>query len=288
MDLSIIIVNYKTQEMTSNCIDSIIKSNTKGLDYEIIVVDNASDDGSIEAIEKLFPQVKTIKNHENLGFSKANNMGIKIADGDYILLLNSDTIVEFNTLKGALQFIKDHKHIGALGCKILLPSGKLDAACKRSFPTPANGIYHSLNLDTSFPDNVRFGAYNLTYVDENKTSSIDCIVGAFMMIPRKVIDEVGMLDEDYFMYGEDIDWCYRIKKAGYQIMYYPEVRIFHHKKASGIGKRNPKVIEAFYDSMGIFYNKHYQNKYSKFTRWCVITGMVMMKKIALYKNKRRK
>jgi len=288
MDLSIIIVNYKTQELTSNCVDSIIKSNTRGLDYEIIVVDNASEDGSIEAIEKQFPQVRTIKNQENLGFSKANNMGIKIAEGDYILLLNSDTIVEFNTLKEALQFIKDHKHTGALGCKILLPSGKLDAACKRSFPTPANGIYHSLNLDMAFPDNVRLGAYNLTYADENKTSSIDCIMGAFMMVPRKVIDEVGMLDEDYFMYGEDVDWCYRIKNAGYQIMYYPEVRIFHHKKASGIGKRNPKVIEAFYDSMGIFYNKHYQKRYSKFTRWCVITGTAIMKKMALYKNKRRK
>lgn len=288
MELSIIIVNYKTQELTSNCVDSIIKSNTKGLDYEIIVVDNASEDGSIEAIEKLFPQVRIIKNHENLGFSKANNVGMKAAAGDYILLLNSDTIVEFNTLKGAIEFIKDHKYIGALGCKVLLPSGKLDAACKRSFPTPANGIYHRLNLDLAFPDSTRFGAYNLTYADENKTGSVDCIMGAFMLVPQRVIDVVGMLDEDYFMYGEDVDWCYRIKKAGYQIMYYPEIRIFHHKKASGIGKRNPKVIAAFYDSMGIFYNKHYQNKYSKFTRWSVIKGTVIMKRLALFKNNRRK
>ncbi len=113
-------------------------------------------------------------------------------------------------------------------------------------------------------------------------------MGAFMMVPRYVIDGVGMLDEDYFMYGEDIDWCYRIKKAGYQVMYYPEVRIFHHKKASGIGKRNPKIIEAFYDSMGIFYNKHYQDQYSSFTRWIVIKGTKIMKKWALYKNNRRK
>lgn len=109
-----------------------------------------------------------------------------------------------------------------------------------------------------------------------------------MMVPRKIINEVGMLDEDYFMYGEDVDWCYRIKEAGYQIMYYPEVRIFHHKKASGIQKRNPKVIEAFYDSMTIFYNKHYQDKYSKLTRFCVITGTTVMKKLALAKNNRRK
>ncbi|MBK5244419.1 MAG: glycosyltransferase family 2 protein [Eubacteriaceae bacterium] len=288
MDLSIIIVNYKTRELTSDCIDSIIKSNTKGLDYEIIVADNASCDGSIEAIQCQFPQVKTIVNKKNLGFSKANNLGIKTATGEYILLLNSDTIVELNTLKGAHDFIKDHQHIGALGCKILLPSGKLDAACKRSFPTPMNGVYHSLHLDDASPDSIRFGEYNLTYVDENKTCSIDCIMGAFMMVPRKVIDEVGMLDEDYFMYGEDVDWCYRIKKAGYQVMYYPEVRIFHHKKASGIQKRNPEVVAAFYDSMSIFYNKHYQNKYNKLTRWCVITGTTVMKKIALVKNSRRK
>ncbi|MGV8906560.1 MAG: glycosyltransferase family 2 protein [Acetobacterium sp.] len=288
MDLSIIIVNYKTLELTSDCIDSIIKSNTKGLDYEIIVIDNASADGSIEAIEQQFPDVKTILNQENQGFSKANNLGMKAASGDFMLLLNSDTIVELNTLKGAHNFIKDHKHIGALGCKILLPSGKLDVACKRSFPTPLNGIYHSLHLDDASPDSIRFGEYNLTYVDENKTCSIDCIMGAFMMVPRKVIDEVGMLDEDFFMYGEDVDWCYRIKKAGYQVMYYPEVRIFHHKKASGIQKRNPKVIEAFYDSMTIFYNKHYQGKYNKLTRFCVITGTSVMKKMALAKNNRRK
>lgn len=288
MELSIIIVNYKTEELTSNCIDSVIKSNTKGLDYEIILVDNASQDGSIEAIEKQFPDVMIIKNTENMGFSKANNIGIKESKGDYILLLNSDTIVEQNTLKGAISFIKDHKHIGALGCKILLPSGKLDPACKRSFPTPLNGLYHSLNLDTAFPDNVHFGSYNLTYVDENKTCSIDCIMGAFMLVPRVVIDQIGLLDEDFFMYGEDIDWCYRIKKAGYQVMYYPEIRIFHHKKASGIGKRNPKVIAAFYDSMIIFYNKHYQEKYHKFVRWSVIKGTTIMKKRALAKNNRRK
>jgi len=172
MDLSIIIVNYKTRELTSDCIDSIIKSNTKGFDYEIIVVDNASCDGSIEDIQSQFPEVKTIINKENQGFSKANNLGIKTATGEYILLLNSDTIVELNTLKDAHDFIKDHQHIGALGCKILLPSGKLDAACKRSFPTPMNGIYHSLHLDDASPDSIRFGEYNLTYVDENKTCSI--------------------------------------------------------------------------------------------------------------------
>lgn len=284
MDLSIIIVNYKTKELTSNCLDSIAEANLAGVDYEVVVVDNASGDGSIEAIEHRHPWVRFIKNSENLGFSKANNMGIRTSHADYILLLNSDTIVEQNTIGDALTFMKNHRHVGALGCKVLLEDGTLDAACKRSFPTPANGIYHSLKLDRRFPKSHRFGEYNLTYVDADQTFSVDCVMGAFMMVSREVIDTVGLLDEDYFMYGEDVDWCYRIKKAGFQIIYYPKVRIFHYKKASGIGKRNPKTIEAFYDSMGIFYHKHYQGKYNSLTTTAVLAGTQLMKKMALKKN----
>lgn len=285
MDLSIIIVNYKTLELTSNCLDSIYEANMKGIDFEVIVVDNASEDGSIEAIEAHYPQVKIIENSENLGFSKANNMGIRSSVADFILLLNSDTIVEGNTISGALQFMRNHRHVGALGCKVLLESGALDMACKRSFPRPANGIYHSLKLDKRFPKSKRFGEYNLTFVSEDKICSVDCIMGAFMMVSRQAIDSVGLLDEDYFMYGEDVDWCYRIKKAGFQIIYYPKVRIFHYKKASGIGKRNPKTIEAFYDSMGIFYRKHYQGKYNPLTTNVVLWGTQVMKKLALRRNR---
>lgn len=284
MDLSVIIVNFKTKEMTINCIDSVYESHMQGIDYEVIVVDNASNDGSIEAVASRFPKAIIIKNTENLGFSKANNLGMCVAKGAYILLLNSDTIVEQNTLKKSLVFIKERPRIGALGCKVVLENGQLDVACKRSFPTPANGLYHSFKLDKRFPKSMRFGEYNLTYVDEDKICSVDCVMGAYMLVPKSVIDQVGMLDEDYFMYGEDIDWCYRIKEAGFQIVYYPEVRIFHYKKASGIGKRNPKVIKAFYDSMIIFYNKHYQGKYNKLTTGLVFTGTKILQKLALIKN----
>ncbi|MDO4287870.1 MAG: glycosyltransferase family 2 protein [Eubacterium sp.] len=287
MDLSIIIVNYKTRELTSDCIDSVLESHIKPYTYEVIVVDNASQDGSIEAIEAHFAseeRVKIIKNTENLGFSKANNIGMRESKGRYILLLNSDTIVELNTLKKSIEFLDTHRGVGALGCKVVLGNGKLDPACKRSFPTPMNGIYHMLKLDQRFPKSQRFGEYNLTFVDEDKTFSVDCVMGAYMMVPREVIDAVGMLDEDYFMYGEDIDWCYRIKQAGYPIIYYPEVRIFHYKKASGIGKRNPKTIEAFYDSMLIFYDKHYQGKYNGLAKACVVYGTKLLKRRALAKN----
>lgn len=285
MDLSIIIVNYKTEELTINCLDSVFESHLKDLTMEVIVVDNASGDGSIEAIEARFPQARIIKNTENLGFSKANNIGIDVSKGEYILLLNSDTIVEHNTFYESLIFMKNHPHIGALGCKVLLEDGSLDAACKRSFPSPVNGLYHSLKLDQRFPDSRRFGEYNLTYVDEDKTCSVDCVMGAYMLVPRRVIDEVGRLDEDFFMYGEDIDWCYRIKTAGYSIIYYPKVRIFHLKRASGLGKRNPKVIAAFYDAMILFYGKHYGDKYSAVTKAIVFSGIRLLKKRALAKNK---
>lgn len=285
MDLSIIIVNYKTKELTINCLDSVYESHLQGIDYEVIVVDNASEDGSIEAVEAHFPQAVIIRNDENLGFSKANNIGIMHSRGDYILLLNSDTIVEQETLKMSLSFIQARPQVGALGCKVVLENGELDAACKRSFPTPANGFYHAFKLDKRFPKNRCFGEYNLTYVDPENICSVDCVMGAFMLVSRRVINTVGMLDEDYFMYGEDVDWCYRIKQAGFQIIYYPKVRIFHYKKASGIGKRNPKIIEAFYDSMVIFYKKHYQGKYNKITTACVFGGTKILKKLALIKNR---
>jgi len=287
MDISIIIVNYKTQVLTMSCIESVYRSNMGNLAYEIVVVDNASDDGSIEAIEKAYPQARIIKNTENLGFSKANNIGIRTSEANYILLLNSDTIVEPTTIKDSVTFLERHPNAGALGCKVLLENGQLDPSCKRSFPTPSNGLWHTLKLDQCFKKSKKFGEYNLTFVDDDKIFSIDCVMGAYMLVTRAVIEKVGLLDEDYFMYGEDVDWCYRIKQAGFQIIYYPKVKIVHYKKASGIEKRNPKVIAAFYDSMAIFYRKHYIEKYNKILTNCVIKGTIIMKKVALFKNNRK-
>lgn len=281
MDISIIIVNYKTEKLTSDCLASIYASDLTGLSYEVFVVDNASGDGSIEAIEARYPKASVIKNHENGGFAKANNIAIRRSKGDYILLLNSDTVVEKDTLKESVRRMQAEPEIGALGCKVILPSGKLDPACKRSFPTPINGIYHTLKLDSFFPRNKVLGAYDLTYLDEDESHYVDCVMGAYMMVSRTVIETVGLLDEDYFMYGEDIDWCYRIKDAGFKILYFPVVKITHYKKASGIGKSNPKVIAAFYDAMGIFYQKHYQGKYNPVTSKAVLLGTQVMKKRAL-------
>ncbi len=282
MDLSIIIVNYNTPRLTIDAISSVIKT-TKGLSYEIIVLDNGSSDNSITEIQNTFlDKITFIDNKSNLGFSKANNIGMKIAKGDYILLLNSDTVVKENTISNSLSYIKDQKDIGALGCKILLRDGTLDKACKRGFPTPWNSLSYMLKLDKIFKDK-KFGGYNLTYLNEDEINEVDCLMGAYMLVPKEVIERVGMLDETFFMYGEDIDWCYRIKNGGFKIVYYPKVEILHYKKASSAKKRT-KTIYEFNRAMIVFYNKHYKEKYNIFVSFAVYIGVALKLILSLLIN----
>ena len=203
VDISIIIVNFKTYELTKQTIESIIK-NAKNISYEIILVDNASSDESIETLEIDFDTqvkrklIKIIKNNQNLGFSKANNIGMKASKGDYILTLNSDTVIIEDCIEKCLNYIKYDEGIGALGCRVLLPDGKLDKPCKRGFPTPKASLFYMLKLDKLFPKEESFGAYNLTYLSEDEINEVDSLVGAFMLVPRAVIEKVGMLDEELF------------------------------------------------------------------------------------------
>ncbi|WZL73650.1 glycosyltransferase family 2 protein [Clostridiaceae bacterium 35-E11] len=282
MDLSIIIVNYNTKELTKQTLNSIF-TKTHNFLYEVFVVDNASTDDSIEMIQEEFPQVKLIQNAQNLGFSKANNIAIRQSKGRYILLLNSDTVVIDDCLEKCIQHMDKHVNIGALGCKVILPDGNLDLACKRSFPTPEVSMYRILGLSKLFPKSKKFGQYNLTYVDENEIHEIDCLVGAFMMIRREVIEAVGLLDEDFFMYGEDVDWCYRMKEAGWKIVYYPKAQIVHYKGGSS-KKKNPKLIYEFYRAMYLFYNKHYKRKYSSLITLLVYAGIGCILGLKLFVN----
>ena len=256
MDLSIIIVSYNTKELTKQTLDSIYKNKHEFV-FETIVVDNDSHDDTIEMIQGCFPDVKLIINKENLGFSKANNLAIRQTQGRFILLLNSDTFVNDSCLEKSLEYLQTHPKVGALGCKVILPSGTLDHACKRGFPTPVASFYYFLKLDRLFPKSKRFGSYDLTYLSENEIHEVDSLMGAFMMIKKEVLDEVGLLDEDYFMYGEDIDLCYRIKKKGWKIIYYPEASIIHYKGGSS-KKRKVKLIFEFHKSMWLFFKKHYR------------------------------
>ena len=206
MDLSIIIVNFRTYDLTKQTIISVLDT-VKNIEYEILVVDNDSADGSLEKLIQDFKNeslVKFIKNNHNDGFAVANNLAFKEAKGEYTLLLNSDVIVNDRTINESLDYIKNNKNIGILGCKVVLPDGTLDKACRRSFPTFKVSFYRMSGLSKLFPNSKRFNQYNLSYLDENGVYPVDCVVGAFMLIDSAVMRKCNGLDESYFMYGEDI------------------------------------------------------------------------------------
>lgn len=282
MDLSIVIVNYNTKDLLKQTIESVI-NNTKGIEYEIWVVDNSSKDGSVEMVQEEFKSVKLIASKENLGFPKGNNVAIKKATGRYILLLNSDTKVIGDNLQNCVAYMDKHKDIGALGCKVELSDGTLDHACKRGFPTPEASLYYFLKLNKIMKNRKKYGAYTAEYLGEDEVGEVDALMGAFMMIPRTVVDKVGMLDEEFFMYGEDIDWCYRIKEAGYKIMYYPKEKIIHFKGSSS-KKKKAKTTYEFHRAMILFYRKHYNDKYNIFIKILVYIGVALRMILSMIKN----
>lgn len=286
MKLSIIIVNYNTYDLTKQTIESIIKEH-HNFNYEVILVDNASSDGSINKLQDTFRNIVTtqrlriIINKDNLGFAKANNIGIKFARGKYILLLNSDTVLKENCLEKCIAKMEKDKNIGALGCKVILANGELDHACKRGFPTPKASLYYFLKLHIKNPS--KYGQYNALHLREDDIGEVDCLTGAFMLMPKLIFDKVGGLDEDFFMYGEDIDLCYKIKELGYKILYYPEAQIIHYKGGSSKKKRS-KVIYDFHQAMWIFYKKHYYKKYNFAVTFLVSIGIGLKYLVQIIKN----
>ncbi|RCX18999.1 hypothetical protein DFP94_10515 [Fontibacillus phaseoli] len=283
MDLSVIILSYNTCHLTLDCLRSVFDSETV-YSYEAIVVDNASIDDSVASIREQFPQVRLIENFENTGFAKANNQAMAISNGRYVLLLNSDTIVQPDTFQTMIAYMDEHPNVGAAGCKVILPDGSLDKACRRGFPTPSASFYYAFGFSKLFPDKPRFNQYQLGYMDPNKTYPIDCLVGAFMMVRQEAIQQVGGLDDTFFMYGEDIDWCYRIKQAGWGIHYHPATYIVHYKGASS--RRKPvKIIYEFHRAMWIFHRKHYLQQYAWSTNMAVYTGIALKFVLSLFKNK---
>ena len=254
VDLSIIIVNYNVKEFLQNLIHSIYKA-AQRITFEIIVVDNASNDGSVEFIKEKFPTVKLFTNKENLGFSKANNIGLKEATGKYILLINPDTIVSEDTFDKMIRFFQENSEAGLAGCKILNPDGSLQLACRRSFPGPWTSFCKVTGLSNLFPQSRLFARYNLTYLNEDQTYEVDAISGSFMMFTKEIYEKVGGLDEQFFMYGEDLDFCYRVQKAGYKVLYVHSTQIIHYK---GESTRRSSLDETkiFYSAMQLFVKKH--------------------------------
>jgi len=269
-DVSIIIVNYNVKDLVDNCITSVYKA-SEGYNIEIFFVDNHSVDGSVKLISEKYPAVKIIPNKKNIGFAKANNIALKQATGKYILILNPDTVLEEGTFDKLIKFVEEEKNVGAVSSKLILKDGSLDSACRRSFPTLSAAIPRMLGLSKIFPKSKLFAKYNLTYLDENEITEVDAICGAFMFIPKVVLDKVGLFDEEYFMYGEDIDLCFKIKKAGYKIFYYPKI-ITVHLKGESTKKTKLSYVNNFYGAMSIFVRKNFKDS-SRILIWILQFGI---------------
>jgi len=293
VDLSIIILNYNTKQLAIDTIASIERNYPKEVksgSYEIIVTDNASPDESLKAFKdyKKKTEIKSfyvVDNGGNIGFSKGNNNGLKYANGRYVLFLNPDTVVYPKTLTRMIEFMDIHPDAGAATCKVEIPIGGMDEASHRGFPTPWNAFTHFSGLEKMFPKSSMFAGYVQGNKDMNKIHEVDAISGAFLLVRRPVGEEIGWWDEEYFFYGEDIQFCYNIRRAGYKIYYVPDVGILHYGGvSSGIKKQSHHITTADhehkkimqrhrFEAMRIFYKKNYQEKYPKPVTWLVHKGI---------------
>lgn len=256
--ISVIIVNYNVEFFLEQCLNSVKKALTK-VNGQVFIVDNNSIDGSIEMVQRKFPEYNLIANKDNRGFSKANNQAILVSDAEYILLLNPDTVVEEDTFIKVIDFMDAHEEAGGLGVRMLDGKGKFLPESKRGLPTPAVAFYKIFGISRIFPKSKRFGQYHAGHLSEFATNEIAILSGAFMLMRSESLDKVGLLDEAFFMYGEDIDLSYRILKGGYKNYYFPETRIIHYKGES-TKKSSVNYVFVFYKAMIIFAEKHFSQK----------------------------
>ena len=259
MQLSVIIVNYNVKNLLRDCLLSVKKA-AHSIDTEIIVVDNASTDGSIQMLQSEFKEIKLIVNTKNLGFSKANNQGLAQAQGQYILLLNPDTLINKNTFEDCLNFSTQTNNCGGIGVKMLDANNQFLKESKRGFPTPWASLCRLIFINKLFPNSALLNGYYLGHLSNDENHQVEVLAGAFIWIKKSIIDEIGGLDETYFMYGEDIDFSYRIQQAGYHNYFLGTVTILHYKGES-TDKYSFKYIKHFYDAMKIFSKKHYPRTY---------------------------
>jgi len=282
-DLGIVIVNWNTRNLLRDCLRSI-ETGEPNIQRQVIVVDNASSDGSAEMVRAEFPSVTVIVNSENTGFARANNQGLRaFGCGDigqtsptaprYLLLLNPDTVVPPDGFRKMVDRMDADPKIGAAGPRLGMLDGSLDLACRRSFPSPEISMWRMLGFSKLFPKSRLFGRYNLTYLDEHLETEVDCIVGAYMQVRRETIQQVGLLDEQFWMYGEDIDWAYRIKQNGWKVLYYPTVTVLHVKRAAS--RQNPQTKFEFQRASWQFYRKHYRARTSLPMHALVMSGLLL-------------
>ena len=270
--ISIVIVNYKVPQCLIEALHSLRLADCYDRS-EVIIVDNASGDNSREMIVSDFPDVHWIQLNTNVGFGRACNIGVSAAHGRYLLLLNPDTVVSSNTLVRAVEFMEAHPRAGLMGPKILNPDGTLQHSCRRSIPTPSVALYYFTGLSYLFPKNKRFGRYHLTYMDEDETAQVEVISGSFMFMRRELFNTIGGFDKRFFMYGEDIDLCYRISRAGHEVWYCPSIKIVHRKGKSSAKRRIRSRID-FYEAMIIFSRKYRGLQETFLPWWLMWVGVV--------------
>ncbi len=251
---------------------------SRGVATTIYVVDNNSTDGSAEMVRAEFPRVQLIVSPTNGGYAYANNLALRqiLAQEPpppFVLLLNSDTVVPPDAFADMLAFFAAHPEAGVAGPKLVMENGELDLACRRSFPDPLNSIYHVLGLDARFPKSRRWARYNLTYLDPDQMTEVDSVVGAFMLLRTITVQQAGLLDETYFMYGEDLDWCWRIKRRGWRVYYNPAVTVLHVKRESS--RQSARAQYEFWRAAYIFYQKYYAAHTALPLRAAIILGLAL-------------
>jgi N-acetylglucosaminyl-diphospho-decaprenol L-rhamnosyltransferase len=280
MDLGIVIVNWNTRDLLRRCLQTVYAS--QGVTLTVVVVDNASDDGSTGMVRAEFPQVALIASAVNGGYPYGNNLGLRALGFHqgcgteaprYALLLNPDTELPPYALRDMVAFMDADPRIGAAGPKLVMRDGRLDLACRRGFPTPEVSFYRLTGLARLFPKSPRFGRYNLTYLDPDQVAEVDSVVGAYMQVRRETIAAIGLMDETFFMYGEDLDWAYRVKKAGWTVWYNPAVTVLHVKRAAS--RQSRRATLEFYRAMLIFYRKHYRVRTPLWLHSLILLGLLL-------------
>jgi GT2 family glycosyltransferase len=298
MDLSVVIVNHNSTDLLLELLQSIAESPPAGISYEVIVVDNASEQSPVAAVQRLDPDVQVLSSTTNEGFARANNRGIGGASGRYLLFLNPDMVMRPHTIETMIKYLDSNPPVGAASCFVQLPSGDLDDASHRGFPTPWNALCHFSGLARLAPRARLLSDYSMGWAMSDHPHRVDAIAGCFMLVRRSAGEGIGWWDEDYFFYGEDLDFCYRLRASGWTVAFVPNVSILHYKgMSSGIKKISRNVsradratqalaTRARFDAMKIFYAKHYQDVYPAPIRWLVLTGIAAKYRVALWQLNR--
>jgi N-acetylglucosaminyl-diphospho-decaprenol L-rhamnosyltransferase len=295
LDLGIVIVNYNVRDLLRDCLYSVYESRAD-FAFEVCVVDNGSTDGSADMVADLFPQTRLIR-AENRGYAAGNNLGFRefgfgeqdpgcVSLPRYLLLLNPDTLLPPSALGDMLTFMEEYPRAGVAGPRLVREDGSLDRACRRSFPTPEIAAYRLSGLSRLFPNSARFGRYNLTYLSPDVTTEVDSVVGAFMLIRGEVLTQIGLLDEQFFMYAEDLDFCYRAKQQGWQVWYNAAVTVLHYKGRSS-RQRSTFANVKFYETMRLFHDKHFKQQTFFVVNWLIYAAVVLLGGVAVLRDRLR-